>query len=316
MDFINKTFKNRVTGDIITIIDQYQNVAITSNKEKINTGLLLNESLFTPVKQNNINESMSVNNNKNTQDYIDPKQFFDSQVTYNAFAETIKKTDLSKIKDEDGTEINLNSSYKGMPVATNESAVVFSDPQDEIEELKRKYGATTVSDSVRQQNETFARILEPETQQSQQNFESSISEQRVNDLEKNNFQKVQQDFQRPQVVENSNDPITTMFRNVKRNLDFKVNLKIDGKIPRLDFIEMMEDSYEISIIDFLAEEFTNKLLSDPSIIRNKIKDEINNMIQKKLQSQSTKIVESPKEEEPKVTRRQTSKRTSKKESTE
>jgi len=64
MDFINKTFKNRVTGDIITIIDQYQNVAITSNKEKINTGLLLNESLFTPVKQNNINESMSVNNNK------------------------------------------------------------------------------------------------------------------------------------------------------------------------------------------------------------------------------------------------------------
>ena len=40
------------------------------------------------------------------------------------------------------------------------------------------------------------------------------------------------------------------------------------------------------------------------------------MIQKKLQSQSTKIVESPKEEEPKVTRRQTSKRTSKKESTE
>ena len=46
MDFINKTYKNRLTGDSFTIIDQYQNVAITSNKEKINTVLLQNDKLF------------------------------------------------------------------------------------------------------------------------------------------------------------------------------------------------------------------------------------------------------------------------------
>jgi hypothetical protein len=72
-----------------------------------------------------------------------------------------------------------------------------------------------------------------------------------------------------------------MFKNVKRNLDFKINLKVDGKIPRLDFIEMMEDSYEISIIEFLADEFTEKLLNDPSIIRNQIINEIKSMIDKK-----------------------------------
>jgi hypothetical protein len=72
-----------------------------------------------------------------------------------------------------------------------------------------------------------------------------------------------------------------MFKNVKRNNEFKINLKIDGKIPRLDFIEMMEDSYEISIIEFLADEFTNNLLKDPSIIRDRIINEIKSMIDKK-----------------------------------
>lgn len=310
MDFKNKSYKNRVTGDIVTIIDQYQNVAITSTKEKINTSLLANESLFTPVKNNNINESMNTNNK--SQDFVDPKQFFDSQKTYNAFADTIKKTDLSKIRDEEGTEINLNSNYNNMPVSTTESAVIFSDPNDEIEELKRKYGATTVSDSVRQQNETFAKILEPEAQE-QPVAPSQITRQEViQNITQNNteYTRTQQ-----QSFEVTNDPVTSMFRNVKRNLDFKFNLKIEGKIPRLDFIEMMEDSYEISIIDFLAEEFTNKLLSDPSIIRNKVKDEINSMIQKKLQNKTTIETKEIQVEEPKVTKR-TTKRTNKKESTE
>ena len=34
MDFLNKTFKNRVTGDTFQIIDVYQNIAITDKKEK------------------------------------------------------------------------------------------------------------------------------------------------------------------------------------------------------------------------------------------------------------------------------------------
>jgi hypothetical protein len=48
------------------------------------------------------------------------------------------------------------------------------------------------------------------------------------------------------------DPIITMFKNCKRNKDFKISLDIEDKIPRPDFIEMMEDSYTTSIIEFLA----------------------------------------------------------------
>ena len=77
---------------------------------------------------------------------------------------------------------------------------------------------------------------------------------------------------------NVEDPIITMFRKSKRNVEFKINVEVSDKIPRLDFIEMMEDSYEILMIDFLADEFTNKVLQDPSIIRNKIKDKIKQLV--------------------------------------
>jgi division protein CdvB (Snf7/Vps24/ESCRT-III family) len=69
-----------------------------------------------------------------------------------------------------------------------------------------------------------------------------------------------------------------MFKRAKRNTDFSVDIEVVNKLPRLDFIEMMEDSYDVSMIDYLADEFTNKIIQDPSIIRNKIKDKINELV--------------------------------------
>ena len=74
------------------------------------------------------------------------------------------------------------------------------------------------------------------------------------------------------------DPIVQMFQNVKRNTKFSIQLTIEEKIPRVDFIEMMEDSYNQSIIDYLAQEFTDNLLKNPNIIKDMIKDKINSMV--------------------------------------
>jgi len=283
MEFINKTFKNKITGDSFTIIDQYQNVAITSNKEKIDVNLLSNDKLFIPVKNNTV-QTMNENfefPKKQKEDIVDPNRFFDDQNTYNTFADKIKNVDLSKIPDDENKSLNtissnIPSSYGDLPVATNESAIIMSDPEDEIEEIKRKYGATSVDDSVRRQNEVFSRILDPEPNRPE--VQSNVQQVEA----KREYVEPQQTYvEHPIQRIEVQDPIISMFKNVKRNLDFKINLKIDGKIPRLDFIEMMEDSYDISIIDYLADEFTNKILSDPSIIRNKVKDEIKSMIDKK-----------------------------------
>mgnify|MGYP003344006244 CR=1 FL=1 len=90
---------------------------------------------------------------------------------------------------------------------------------------------------------------------------------------------------------NYEDPIITMFRNAKRNVDFSVQLKVQGKIPRLDFIEMMEDSYEISMIEFLADEFTNDLLKNPSKLKMMVIQEIKNKVYTNTKKTEVKINE-------------------------
>jgi hypothetical protein len=295
MSLKNKVFKNKLTGDTFTIVDQYQNVAITSNKEKVNTSLLQNNNIFEEVVSGTINESFT----RKTDDPIDPRNFFDNQRTYDVFAEKIKNVDMSNIKDEQFTNdstMNLPGNFRP---SNDESAVIMSDPEYEIEELKRKYGAVSVDDSLRKQNEVFSKILEPnENQQQDPYVPVQLSEQQNNRQNIMNIQQNEPPIQRIEVQ----DPVIGMFKNVKRNTDFKINLKIDGKIPRLDFIEMMEDSYEVSIIEYLADEFTNNLLKDPSIIRNKIINEIKSQIEKKNSpSDKKEVMKSSTDVNPQIT---------------
>lgn len=286
MDFLNRTFKNRVTGDTFTIIDVYQNIAITDKKEKINTSILSNEKLFSPVSS----KSFTMNENKSIrEDFVDPNKFFNSQNIYNAFAEKIKNIPLDKLPDDDRTNnydtTPVNTPYRELGVSTNESAIIMSDPQDEIEELKRKYGATTIDDNLRKQNDAFSKILSDEPPVVQ------VTPPRTNQYQETNPTGVFSDSESPIQRIEAHDPVYSMFRNVKRNVDFNIDLKIEGKIPRLDFIEMMEDSYEVSIIDFLAQEFSENLLKDPKLVKNKIKNEIKRL----LEANSKKILPQTKE---------------------
>ena len=313
MEFLNKTYKNRVTGDIFKIIDVYQNVAITSNKEKINTNMLTDDKFFIPVSSppKSINESMRTPKD----DSVDPNKFFSNQTTYNAFADQIKRIPMEKIPYEnDSNSLRMPDSYSNLPVATNESAIIMSDPEDEVEELKRKYGAVSVDNSIRRQNETFAKFLEDpqETQTdniqrvevSRDNNPEPVSYQ--NENKTNYMNQFQNDNQAPVQRVEAVDPITQMFKNVKRNTNFNLNIKITGKIPRLDFIEMMEDSYDVSIIEFLADEFTRNILNDPSVIRDKVISEIKSMIEKNSGNKS--VDESQSEEKKVVTPKKTTSR--------
>lgn len=311
MDFLNKTFKNRVTGDTFQIIDVYQNIAITDKKEKINTSILSNEKLFSPISST----TKTMNENRNfKEESVDPNNFFNSQNTYNAFAEKIKNIPLDNLPD-DGRSKNYDSTavttaYRELGLSTNESAIIMSDPEDEVEELKRKYGATSVDDSIRKQNDAFSKILSDELPVVQVSSpqQTQYQERQV----EQNVQESEPPIQRIEVQ----DPLTSMFRNVKRNVDFNIDLKIEGKIPRLDFIEMMEDSYEVSIIDFLAQEFAENILRDPKLVKNKIKNEIKRLLeansknvlpQTKEVSTSTEIVSESKstEKKPRVRKRKT-----------
>jgi hypothetical protein len=157
--------------------------------------------------------------------------------------------------------------------SANESAVIMSDPEDEKAELARKYGVIDNTSSVQNQNQAFAKILGEGSED-----ELPKVQPRKTEVVVNNVQHVEVNREYIQPSQRIEDPIINMFKGVKRNVSFKMNIEISNKIPRLDFIEMMEDSYEISIIDYLAEEFTQNLLKDPSLIKEMIKDKITKVV--------------------------------------
>lgn len=261
MSLANKSFKNNLTGEVVTVIDSFENIAILENKQKLNVNQLMNPALYT--------------------EEIDPMSFFNNQGAYNILAEKIKSIPQDQIGDDNG-EINVagvNRIDVPRGVEQEESLITMSSEEDEKAALAAKYGIVNPPvESLQRQNEAFAKILGeesesdlPQVPQYQQPVQEVVQRVEVN-------REVQQEYVQPVQRVEVEDPIIKMFKGVKRIVEFNISLDIKNKIPRLDFIEMMEDSYETSIVDFLAEEFTNELLKNPAIIKDMIKSRINTLV--------------------------------------
>lgn len=258
MSLANKSFKNNLTGEIVTVIDSFGNIAILENKQKVNVNTLMNTALYT--------------------EEIDPTSFFNNQGAYNILAEKIKSIPQDQIGDDNG-EMNVTGVERiDIPRGVEESLVTMTTEEDEKAALAAKYGIITPPvESLQRQNDAFAKILGDESQnelpqvpQYQQPTQEQVTRVEINREESEEFSREYHPVQRVEVE----DPIVKMFKGVKRIVDFNISLDISNKIPRLDFIEMMEDSYENSIIDFLADEFTNDLLKNPNTIKDMIKSKI------------------------------------------
>jgi len=242
----NKTFKNNKTGETVRVIDSFENIAILENKSKEQVSNLLNPSLYT--------------------EQIDPNNFLNIQNTYSSIAEQIKNIPISTINDGEESVIQVNADKSFAPII-NEPAIIQVSEDYEREELIRKYGAQNDRSELDRQNESFSRLLDEEPVQKIDVVREGDSSPKT---------PIQNDFNKK--TQTAEDPIITMFRNVKRNKEFSINLEIKNKIPRPDFIELMEDSYNYSIIDFLAQEFTDKILRNPQLIEDMIKQKIKEIV--------------------------------------
>lgn len=250
MNIANKIFRNNRTGETIKVIDSFEDIAVLENKQKINVKTLMDTNQYT--------------------EQIDPSDFFNTQTAYDGLVEKIKSIPTDNMVDESVTkQIGSDPTFKP---AIEESAVIQTTEEDEKAELAKKYGAQMDNQNdAEKQKQAFDKILNPEKNQSENTTTTRVE---VNNQKQ---QEVNREYQQAP-VQKAEDPIISMFRNTKRNVNFNVSIDIENKIPRLDFIEMLEDSYEISIIDFLADEFTNKILNDPSSIKENIKSEITKLV--------------------------------------
>ena len=255
-----KSFKHIATGKTVMVKDHFENIVILDDNTKIKSSDLLNTNIFSENRPGGfVNET------------VDPNEFFNNNAFFESFTNQIKNIPTNHIVDENGSS-NVSNIFKDdrFSPATNESAVIQSDPEWEKQELMRKYNinnntqpkpTTSINDIVN----------------SFDNVQNNVEKVEVNRVEVQREEVVQKVQEAPKQVK-SEDPILTMFKNIKRKNNFNVTIDFMDKIPRSDFIEMMEDSYNVSLIDFLAEEFTNKILSDPNSIKQKIIGEINKIV--------------------------------------
>lgn len=289
-------FKNNLTGEVVKVLDSFEDIAILEDKSRVDARHLVNPGLFTEVSSQTIQPINENYFNPIEVEEVKPENFFSNQGAYNSLADKIKNIPQHLIKDDptagqavvriedaDGNPTSTAFDNAARVIPSNESAIIQVNPEDERAALAAKYGVVNPTESINKQNDAFAKLLgedtdDEEIQVVQVNRDREEVPALNNEESKQNWNnqqiKTQPVVQQP-IVE---DPIIRMFKGVKRSLDFKVSIDIDNKIPRVDFIEMMEDSYETSIIDFLADEFTNNIVSNPQMIKEMIKERINEVV--------------------------------------
>lgn len=264
-----RQFRDNRTGEVVRVIDSFENIAILENKQKIDVRRLTDSNHFT--------------------EQIDPKSFFNINNTYNQIADKIKSIETNNLSEEKSTDLYNNnldeSKFYNTPYepTTNESAIVQYSEEDERQELLKKYGIIDNTDAIAKQKESFSKLLNDDTEVNNENVQRveinrSETGEVTGSVVVNNQPQVAHERQYSQQVE---DPIQTMFKGIKRSVDFSLDLQLNNKIPKLEFIEMMEDSYEKSIIDYLASEISNDLIKDPNSLKMKIAEKIKEMVYKK-----------------------------------
>jgi hypothetical protein len=271
MNVAGKAYKNNASGVVVKVIDAFENIAILENKQKIDIRELTNTDLYT--------EELDVSN-------------FFNQNSYNNLVDKIRNIPTDNIPNDgnDGNEVtrvNLGDGYDWHDAVSNESLIINTSEDYEREELAKKYGIVDNSESVNKQNAAFDKLLNPDSQKEEPSTAQNLLKP-VN--EKEDVQRIDVDREITPQMPIQEDPVVKMFRGIKRVVDFNITIDLANKIPRIDFIEMMEDSYETSIIDFLADEITDSIISNPDNIRNIIKNKIKKTVSDYTKSSDTKTV--------------------------
>lgn len=256
-----KKYRDITNGKVLTITDVFEDTAILDNNSKIKVNRLFDNRYF--------------------EEYVDTTTFFNNESLLDGLSQKIQQIPdsiLNSVRESNANDIVVNGEGIGVDIskslqvppnfntAINEGpAVLPYDPEEERLEILKKYGYSD-SQNNNQPTNKFDELLNE--------FDNRLKPKKDDE---NNIQRVE--VNRDEIINTPKaiiveDPIIQMFKNVKRNTDLKITIDIENKIPRHDFIEMMEDSYTTSIIDFLAEEFTNKLLSDYNSLKETFKKEI------------------------------------------
>ena len=78
------------------------------------------------------------------------------------------------------------------------------------------------------------------------------------------------------------DPIQMMFKMFKSNYPVKLNIEIEENIPNPTFIGMVQENVEADAVEYYATLISEKLLKDPTKLKEEIYNQLKSIINKEL----------------------------------
>lgn len=239
------------------------------------TPLSVVQQLFEEVQD--VPNKVSMNTGYATTDIVNPDDFFGN--TTNAMVDSINNF-----------QTGATSSIK--PVGNiKPKEEVFKDAEFDANnpEMTNQLHPDTLATIKRQQMEDKNNMNNPQAEEkdtwldSQFTNEGSMKTVNVGDMgkkledAKNGLSTTQQDYIKPEPVQNSN----SSFPKMKKSTKAKINILIEEMIPKPESIKNLNDLFEESIIDVLAKEITQKYIADPKLLENIISEELERIVYKK-----------------------------------
>lgn len=285
-------------GRIVKVANIEGNIATLNNGERVATERLNDSRYYTPVGGSSPSTTTTVNESHNnvgrttglTPDEIRYKQLLSSQNksvsigdvddTYLQDAPRLIPTQQSQVKMSGSVVESHRQNLKSIGKDPDDGNVPVTSPYRPEDRPRTNTQATQTSTNVsmsqeeellRKYNYNPEDVKRTDPKLEELAYGKDVKrEERINNSE-NYPQSLPQEEE--EEIEEEN-PVHQMFDKAKKVHSLKVTLKLDEKIPDKDVIKMMEENFEESAIEYYAKDIYKKLMEDPSVIEDQVKDAI------------------------------------------
>jgi hypothetical protein len=291
-----KKFKDLKRNRILTVNTVNENnIAIFDNGEKAAVERILDPRFFEEISggRTSVGSQSRINETKSHVD-VNSNVFSNNENYSNSRYEKMLKGSHISIGEEEqsilrqtdgGNRWNMNSAVK-----TSDS--VIETHNDNLRSLGKEIKEPVVK-SYQQSNksqeqqllEKYGNLYEDKKQPINNNntqTSKNVSGKTLAELEaemngeviNNNQQPVQQP-----VKKEPENPMKAVYDKAKKTYKLNVSLDIDEKIPSKEVINMLEENFDGSAIDYYAKDIYQKLMDNPSILEDQIKEAIKKYVE-------------------------------------
>ena len=201
-----------------------------------------------------------------TREEVDPNSFFQkpSADPLLNLANQIKNIDTSKVADSsDGTRIKYTP-----PLTISDNSM----SQQKVKEQQRE--------EIIQLSPDQRKIMLEEWRRTQPGAQIPEIQERNWDEDDEKFLHGDKPIEIKQKQETKVDPMEMMFKMFKNNFPVKFNIEIEENIPNPQFIEMVQENVDADAIEYYANKILDKILKEPSILKNEIYNQLKEAINK------------------------------------